>query len=299
MVIRTRFVQLAYLIILLWSAESYAADNPVLLEYDDIIIRKNDFDLMIETQVPPEARVNFLQDNKKVRQMIGDLFVIRKMAKEARAVKLHQRTDIEFKRSFQEDRLLMEEMLKYSLANAEHPDYEQLAKEEYLADNEKFRMPEEVRASHILIKITPERDESEAKKLAENLRKKILKNKDGFADLAAEYSEDPSAKHNLGDLGFFTQDKMVKPFADAAFAMKQEGDISDVIKTQFGYHIIQLSGRREARTLEFEQVKARLIAEQKQKFASEINRREVERVRSLEGINVDQIAVSKISGLEE
>lgn len=92
-------------------------------------------------------------------------------------------------------------------------------------------MLREVRASHILVK-----SEDEAKKLLEEI-------KDGksFADVAKEVSLCPSGRDG-GDLGFFKKGVMVKPFEDAAFALKEIGQVSDPVQTQFGWHLIQLTG---------------------------------------------------------
>jgi len=102
--------------------------------------------------------------------------------------------------------------------------------------------PGNVRASHILIsyKGTPvteaTRSQAEAKKLAEDLLVRI-KNGENFADLAANYSDCPSAEAG-GDLGPFPKGRMVKPFDDAAFALKPN-QVSGIVETQFGYHIIK------------------------------------------------------------
>jgi len=98
----------------------------------------------------------------------------------------------------------------------------------------------EVRASHILIKpdSPAKTSEAAAKELAEDLLERIKKGED-FAKLAAEYSDDPGSKIKGGDLGFFSTGMMVKEFEDAAFALKP-GEVSELVKTQFGYHIIKL-----------------------------------------------------------
>ncbi|CDE43658.1 ppiC-type peptidyl-prolyl cis-trans isomerase [Clostridium sp. CAG:768] len=92
-------------------------------------------------------------------------------------------------------------------------------------------MLREVRASHILVK-----SEDEAKKLLEE-----IKGGKSFADAAKEVSLCPSGRDG-GDLGFFKKGVMVKPFEDAAFAMKEIGEISEPVQTQFGWHLIQLTG---------------------------------------------------------
>lgn len=92
-------------------------------------------------------------------------------------------------------------------------------------------MLREVRASYILVK-----SEDEAKKLLEE-----IKGGKSFADAAKEVSLCPSGRDG-GDLGFFKKGVMVKPFEDAAFAMKEIGEISEPVQTQFGWHLIQLTG---------------------------------------------------------
>jgi len=121
-----------------------------------------------------------------------------------------------------------------------------------------FAKPEEVKAAHILIKVpqnaTPEQ-KAEAKKKAEALQKRAAKGED-FATLAKENSEGPSAK-NGGELGFFAKQQMVKPFADAAFALKP-GQISDVVETRFGYHVIKVEDKKASSTVPLSEVKDRI-----------------------------------------
>ena len=93
-------------------------------------------------------------------------------------------------------------------------------------------MLKEVRASHVLVKT-----EDEAKKLRED----IYAGKISFEDAARQISLCPSG-HEGGDLGFFKRGVMVKPFEDAAFAMKEIGEVSEPVETQFGWHLIQLTG---------------------------------------------------------
>lgn len=93
-------------------------------------------------------------------------------------------------------------------------------------------MLKEVRASHVLVKT-----KDEAKKLRED----INAGKISFEDAARQISLCPSG-HEGGDLGFFKRGVMVKPFEDAAFAMKEIGEVSEPVETQFGWHLIQLTG---------------------------------------------------------
>ena len=101
---------------------------------------------------------------------------------------------------------------------------------------------DEVRASHILISFEQRTDE-EALTLAEEVLNRAKDGED-FAELALEYSEDPSVVSNMGDLNFFGRGMMVSEFEDAVFAMDEIGSISEVVRTDFGYHIIKLTDKR-------------------------------------------------------
>jgi len=116
----------------------------------------------------------------------------------------------------------------------------------YTSNPDKFKMPEQVHARHILVKVDPNADQATkdaAKKKAEGILKQAQGGAD-FAELAKNNSDCPS-KQNGGDLGSFPRGQMAKPFEDAAFAMKP-GTLSGVVETQFGYHIIKLEERKDA-----------------------------------------------------
>lgn len=121
---------------------------------------------------------------------------------------------------------------------------------------EQFSTPEQVKASHVLTKVGEGKDDAAARKQAEDVLAQAKAGKD-FAELAKKYSQDESNASNGGDLGFFGRGAMVKEFEDAAFSM-QPGQISDVVKTQFGYHVIKVTDRKAAETRPFEQVRAQI-----------------------------------------
>jgi len=121
-----------------------------------------------------------------------------------------------------------------------------------------FEASEEVSARHILFKLEDGADEetkAAAKAKAEAALKRVLAGED-FATLATELSEGPSGPKG-GELGFFSKDRMVAPFADAAFALKP-GETSGVVETRFGYHIIRVEERNDARTVPLDEVRDRI-----------------------------------------
>jgi peptidyl-prolyl cis-trans isomerase D len=128
---------------------------------------------------------------------------------------------------------------------------------------------EERRASHILIaspKTAPAADREKAKAKAQELLALVKKSPDTFADVARKNSQDPGSAPNGGDLDFFARGSMVKPFEDAAFAMKK-GDISDVVESEFGYHVIKLTDIKAPKQRSFEEMKPELEAELKKQQA--------------------------------
>ena len=126
----------------------------------------------------------------------------------------------------------------------------------YYEDNEQqYKQPEQVRASHILLK-TEGKDDAAVKKQAEDLAKKAKAGAD-FAELAKKFSQDDSNASKGGDLDFFGRGAMVPEFDQVAFAL-QPGQVSDVVKTSFGYHVIKLTEKRAASQRPLAEVQAQI-----------------------------------------
>jgi peptidyl-prolyl cis-trans isomerase C len=135
---------------------------------------------------------------------------------------------------------------------------EKEAKSYYDRHPDFFRKPEQVHASHILIKVDAEAEKSkknEARKKIAGIQKRVKQGED-FAVLAKKFSQDPSSEKG-GDLGYFERGQMVKPFEDAAFALKP-GEVSDIVETRFGYHLIQVVDRKPETTIAYDDVKKRI-----------------------------------------
>lgn len=136
----------------------------------------------------------------------------------------------------------------------------------YNSNKEKFVQPEQVRARHILI-MAKETDSAADKERKREKLVKIKKQIEGgedFAAMAKRFSEGPSNVKG-GDLGYFSRGQMVKPFEKAAFAM-MPGDVSDVVETEFGYHLIKLEDKKFAKTVSYDETKGQIsnyISQQK------------------------------------
>jgi peptidyl-prolyl cis-trans isomerase D len=131
----------------------------------------------------------------------------------------------------------------------------------YYAENEKrFAVPEERRASHILVKAdkdAPKAERDKARAKAETLLAEVRKNPQSFAEIARKNSDDEGSAAKGGDLDFFGRGQMVKPFEDAAFALKP-GETSGIVESDFGFHIIHVTGARGGEKKSFESVRAQV-----------------------------------------
>lgn len=134
-------------------------------------------------------------------------------------------------------------------------------KQYYDQNSAKYSEPEQRRASHILIAVNPGDDAQKravAKARAEAIYQKVKADPASFAAVAKRESSDTGSALQGGDLGWFPRNAMVKPFSDAVFAM-HKGDISPPVKSEFGYHIIELTGIKPARTRSLDEVKADIV----------------------------------------
>jgi peptidyl-prolyl cis-trans isomerase D len=152
---------------------------------------------------------------------------------------------------------------KVTIAEKEISDY-------YELNQESFKNPKQIKARHILLKLSPDASESEETKTKEKALSLLKRLKDGedFAALAKKYSQGPTASKG-GDLGYFTQGKMVKPFEELAFSLKK-GEIGGPIKTRFGWHIIRIDDIKDATVKTFSEVRNQIVTTLKNDISKEI-----------------------------
>jgi peptidyl-prolyl cis-trans isomerase D len=136
----------------------------------------------------------------------------------------------------------------------------------YDGHKDRYQQPEERRASHILI-ASESLGKEKAKAKAEEVLQEVQKKPQAFAELAKKYSDDPGSAVQGGDLGFFGRGMMVKPFEDATFAL-QAGQISGVVESDFGFHIIKLASVRAAKEKPLSEVRGEIEAQLKQSAAA-------------------------------
>jgi peptidyl-prolyl cis-trans isomerase C len=214
----------------------------------------------------PAIRQDFFKAPENVQQVTNNLLVRRILAAEAQKEKLDNDLVVQAGLAVAKDRVLSDARLN-QMDKANEPNekaIEAYARNKYQANFEKFQVPAQSRASHILIE---KKDDNSIKEAQELLAK--IKGGAKFEDLAKEFSKDPGSAARGGDLGFFGEGRMVKPFEDAVKALGKPGDISDVVESQFGFHIIRLEERQAKTTRSFEEVKPQLMAESRSELLSQ------------------------------
>ena len=217
-----------------------ADEDPVVARVNGVDIRRSDLAFAEEEiggnmpTIPPEQKRDYLVN------YLVDVIVLSQAAEKQ---KLGDRPDVKRRLAFDHNRLLMESLLQDAGKSALSDEAERKVYDEAV---KQVKNEEEVHARHILV---PTEDEAKAI-LAQ------LKGGADFAALAKEKSKDPGAAEG-GDLGYFTKEQMVPEFAEVAFKLGK-GQLSDPVKTQFGWHIIKVEDKRVRPTPTFEQVKPQI-----------------------------------------
>lgn len=240
-------------------------------------------------RIPPEIRTVTLAKPQSIMQLSNNLIVRRVLAAEAEAAGIANEPTTQSAIQIARDRVLSD-ILFARMDEANKPTrqvVEGIALLNYKANPKRFDLPEEYGASHILIRAeTPEAKAKAQAVLAE------LKAGADFATMARQKSEDTNAKDG-GDLGFFPAGQMVAPFDAAVQKLQKPGELSDVVETQFGYHIIKFAGRRPAGIRTFEQVKEPLMREAEAKILQDKRLAHIQELQS--SIKFDQAAIESFA----
>src|SRR4249919_1018072 len=239
-------------LLVLSSGPLYAQDkDPLVAKVNGVEVHQSDLAVAEDEagQIPPmspEAKQDYLV------QFVADMILVSKAAEDK---KLGDGPDFKRKVEFARKKLLMEGLLQSAgkeaiTDEAMHKVYEDAVKQ--------IGEEKEVHARHILFRAAAG-DEKASKEAEEKIKAVIARLKKGedFAKVAGEVTEDPSGKANGGDLGYFSKDQMVPEFSEAAFKL-ENGQISEPVKTQFGWHVIKVEDKRAKQPPKFEDVKLQI-----------------------------------------
>ena len=244
---------------LMLSASSFAADqdpqnNQTLAEGAGVKITAAD--VMSEAlRVPANNRSEIMGNPQTIADLVSNLFIRRVLAEEAVKAGMEKDPLVQAQLQIARDRTLSDARLVV-LDQEAAPDEQArtaYAKAAYQASSARYQQPEQIDARHILIRGNTPESRAKANALLAQ-----LKSGADFKALAIQSSEDPGSGPKGGDLGYFGKGRMAKPFEDAAFALDKPGDLSPVVETQFGFHIIELVAKRKPGVRPFAEVEAEL-----------------------------------------
>lgn len=212
-------------------------------------------------KIPAKDRLVTLRDGNRLQEVINNLLLNSQLAVEAREAGFDKESSIQARMQLAAETELASAWLQNYKETRPSADYEQMAREYYQINQNKILTSKKVDVSHILIS-TEDRSPEEALGLATTLREQLEETPSEFNEMIVEYSEDPSKASNQGKFLAVKPGVMVKPFEDSAFNL-EVGEISEPVRTEFGYHIIRLDAKIAPQQLSFEDVEKRLVARQK------------------------------------
>ena len=209
-------------------------------------------------RMAPEARAQMLDQPQALHHLIDRLYLRRAFAVQAEGTSLLKDPQIQYQLLAARE-IVMAEAHANRVTTAAKPDsaaVDKLAQNIYKAEPARFEIPAETRARHILIQGATAESRAKAEKLLAELKAGA-----NFEELAKTNSADPGSAAKGGDLGFFPKGRMVKPFEDALNALQKSGDLSGVVQSDFGFHIIRLEERQPAGIKPYSEVRDSLHAE--------------------------------------
>jgi peptidyl-prolyl cis-trans isomerase C len=250
------------------------AGSPVLLEGGGITVTAADIQSEL-LRVPPETRAAILARPDSIRAAATNLYQRRVLAADALTHGADKQPLVQEQLQIARDRVLSDARLAQLDAAAQPNDatLDALAQSTYRAEPARFKHPEEVHARHILVGNGLPDARAKAEQLLVQLRAGA-----SFEALARQHSTDAGSAARGGDLGWFTRGRMVPEFETAAFALAKAGDFSEIVESKFGFHIIQLQGKRSAGTRPFDEVRDELRKEAAAAAARNAREKEVQRL---------------------
>jgi len=255
------------------AAPAAVADpDPVLIANSVAEVRRSDYELEL-TRLPPDVRAGFSNNKRRIQELLSKLLLTKTLAAQARAAKLEQdpefaaRLKIETEKFVAAGRIAALERDAAREFDAKKGSLEPRARELYFVNLKRYTLPERVSVSHILF-ASAKHPKDEAQKLAADTRARIAAGED-FNAVAVAVSEDGSARQNRGKIDYFVREEVDPAFGAAAFNLRNVGDVSEPVQSQFGWHVIRLDGRTPGGPRPYEEVREQIYNEMKQSYVTE------------------------------
>lgn len=216
-------------------------------------------------RIPPKDRAGFFDNPQRLEALISNLLTQKQLAAEARAAGLDKQPATTAQIDIAVDEVLSKQRLINMRETAKVPDLSELAQEQYIAHKEKYVIPGTLNVKHVLIS-DKSRSEEEAKAIADTVDKEAKASPDKFDELVEKYSDDPSKSSNKGLMTQAASDRYDPAFSRAAEDLKNPGDISPVVKTKLGFHVLKLVSRTPDQQKKFAEVSDQILAQLRDEY---------------------------------
>lgn len=232
-------------------------------------------------ELPRSIRGNYMNDPERIEQVVNNLLLEKQLARKAIELGVDKDPYLQLQLEQAKSRFLGARAQRIVEEAMEMPDFEALAEEKFLANPEKYNGQVVLELTQVLV-TDRGRTDADARKRAETARKRALAGED-FDALVAEFTDPkPDGTKSTGKLKKVVRGVMVREFDDAAFALTRPGQISEVVKTRYGYHVIKLDDRRDPPPRTFDQVKAQIIEELRNDYLAKQKNTLVAELRSMQ-----------------
>lgn len=245
-------------VFILLSVNVFAGDDTVLAKVGDTRITLSDLNRIIGHYTPEQQEIISNSPENKVR-LLKKLVQEKVLAADAKKLGIDKDPGVREQIEILTNNQLASELLKREVADKISVSDDE-ARIYYQLHKDDFKTPETVRVRHILVKVDKDAGE-EAKKTAKEKALSLLtriRGGENFEKIAEESSDDAASRPKGGDLGFFPKGKMVPEFEKASFGLKP-GEVSDIVETKYGYHIIKCEEKRAAGFIPFENARKGII----------------------------------------
>lgn len=242
------------------------ADQSVLLSAGSIAVTRQDLqqELLLLTEV---ERAKVLEPNE-IKGFLRQIYQSKNMASAAERLGLNSDPVVRARQVIEQRRVLSEALRDHTRVQIGTPDFAALAREHYVVHRDEFQLPEQFKTAHILKKVQCDCERESQRQKIESLLTQLRAGGD-FATLAKAESDDPGSAAQGGNLGqWMKREDLVAPFADA-MAKLDIAQLSDIVETQFGFHIIKLLDRQPARLKSFEEVQNNLEQRLRQSYVQD------------------------------
>lgn len=268
-----RIFNILVFILFVFASQAGTAQSDQILPEGTMAVRGNGsvsrqmFDAKI-SRIPEKDRTGVLRDPERFKTILADLLLTSQLVAEAKAVGFDQ-GNIQYRMQLAAEKELVNLWLDHYVGSLPPADYKSMAYEYYLLNKDNMMTEPSSDVTHLLVS-NEERSADEVEELAQSYLIQITQDPTIFEQLIMEHSDDPSSATNKGHFKNVKKGAMVKPFEDALFEMKTVGEISGLVQTAYGIHIIRLDGINPSRHLAFEEVQDQLMAMQEKEHTDRV-----------------------------